>query len=178
MAGRILIALTCLFCLTAGTAQAGTLSAGPDGTKVYSEPEGLVTQNVVDIFNSGGHFIRDNSASITVAADSGCANAGTTQPAGTPIICPGATGFTLNLGGGNDALNMSLPCACPATVPLLIDGGAGADTLAGGASGGDFVTYQGRSIGVSVDLGGSGKDDGSSEDGAARGSRRNPRQWR
>lgn len=158
--------MACLFALTASSAQAGTLSAGPDGTKVYSEPEGLVTQNAVDIIHSGVHYIRDNNATITVAAGSGCDKEGTTQPAGTFIICSSVTGFTINLGGGNDALNKSLPCACPATVPLLIDGGLGADALAGGASGGDLVTYQGRSLGVSVDLGTPGKDDGSSEDGA------------
>jgi hypothetical protein len=164
MAGRILIALVCLFGLAAGTAQAGTLSAGPDGTKVYSEPEGLVTQNAVDIIHSGVHYIRDNNAPITVASGSGCDKEGTTQPPGTYIICSSVTGFVISLGGGNDTLNKTIPC-CPATVPLLIDGGVGADALVGGASSADFVTYQGRSLGVSVDVGAPGKDDGSSEDG-------------
>ncbi|MDQ2629397.1 MAG: hypothetical protein M3Y75_00275 [Actinomycetota bacterium] len=164
MAGRIPIALVCLFALTASSAQAGTLSAGPSGTKVFSEPEGAVTQNSVEVINSGGHAIRDNNAPITIAPGTGCTKEGTI-PAGEFVFCSSVTGFTLNLGGGNDTLNKSLS-APPAAVPLLVDGGVGADALAGGTSGGDLVTYQGRSLGVSVDLGGPGKDDGSSEDGA------------
>lgn len=65
-------------------------------------------------------------------------------------LAGGAAGDTLNGLGGDD----------------LLDGGLDSDTLDGGA-GSDAVTYAGRSLGVSVDLGASGGDDGSSEDGAA-----------
>ncbi len=165
---RVLIWAAVPATICAGPAQAGTLTAGPGGTKIFSEPEGLVTQNSIFVGDSGGPFIQDSAASMTVAPGSGCGGEGTTVAAGTVVLCPGATSFTLLLGGGNDVLNAPAiaPCPCFATFPLLIDGGAGGDALFGGGSSGDFVTYETRSEGVSVDLGAGGGGDGSSLDGA------------
>jgi hypothetical protein len=81
------------------------------------------------------------------------AGPGTDQLNGTSqadSLAGGTGSDTLNGMAGND----------------LLEGGLDSDTLNGGG-GTDTTTYGSRSIGVSVDLGGAGAENGSSEDGAA-----------
>jgi RTX calcium-binding nonapeptide repeat (4 copies) len=70
---------------------------------------------------------------------------------GRDHLAGGASADTLNGGNENDVL----------------DGGQHNDTMSGGAGGADIVTYRGRRDGVTVHLGVSGADDGSSFDGGA-----------
>ena len=71
------------------------------------------------------------------------------------------TGHADSLAGGTGSDTLNALAAGD-----VLDGGLDSDTLNGGG-GTDTTTYPSRSIGVSVDLGTVGADDGSSEDGPA-----------
>jgi hypothetical protein len=149
---------------------------------VFTEPEALVT--VKDVFIGvfpavTGHLIWDANVPITNAG-SGCTE---TSPGSGFWNC-GSADFRILLGGGSDQFHASAGASHTAAVSAitvfggggndgitggdgndLFDGGAGADSMIGGA-GIDQVTYAGRTGGVTVNLGQSGADDGSADDGA------------
>jgi RTX calcium-binding nonapeptide repeat (4 copies) len=79
-------------------------------------------------------------------------------------VTGGQGGDTISTGDGNDTISAGIG-------DDVIFGGAGGDTINGGV-GTDEVNYAARTIGVTVELGASGPNDGSSEDGPA-GSRDN-----
>jgi Ca2+-binding RTX toxin-like protein len=173
--------LAATFVLAApAAAQAGTLSV--DGTTaVYSEADGDMGQNGVQVFvaSSGNHFLREEVDSVS---GTGCTNLGS----GFWDCGPNITAWRITLGGGNDQLTgyPLLPGITAASIPITVDGGPGSDTLTGGeagdlidggigndnmsgGSGTDVVTYASRTVGVNVDRSAGGAAvNGSSEDGS------------
>jgi Ca2+-binding RTX toxin-like protein len=176
-----------LACLTVGVlagpsvAQAGTLTRDGD-TVVFTEADLDLSQNDVNIgvFPAVmGNIIWDGNEPITNSG-SGCSE---TSPGSGFWNC-GPSDFRVILGGGNDQFRASGGASHFAAISAItvsggtgsdsitggdssdvIDGGFGPDTINGG-NGIDQVTYAGRTVGVSVDLGRSGADDGSGDDGA------------
>jgi Ca2+-binding RTX toxin-like protein len=176
-----------LACLTVGVlalpagAQAGTLTRDGD-TVVFTEADGDLSQNDVNIgvFPAVmGNVIWDGNEPITNSG-SGCSE---TSPGNGFWNC-GPSDFRIILGGGNDQLRASGGASHTAAIsPITVIGGPGTDAITGGntsdvldggfgpdtingGNGTDKVTYAGRTVGVTVDLGGSGADDGSGDDGA------------
>lgn len=182
---QILCAALAVAAVLAGAQQAAasTLTRdarGADLAFTESDTDGSVNDLDVDYCDrtpcasTGILRIRDLGDSMAVASGSGCSSAGTTVPAGTVVSCSRPTRMVVALGAGNDRMTTDgggFP-GPPLPVPLVVTGGPGNDTIAGGAAadtlvGGDGDDSLDGLAGADTVVGGAGRDAIEARDGTA-----------
>jgi Ca2+-binding RTX toxin-like protein len=186
-ASALFVVVACVLAL-APPAMAGTASYDTLTGVVRFDAGALAEDNAVTFSDAGGGLVKVADANQAVVPDAGCV----LDADGVSAVCGDGVAAPLRLdavlGDGADSASTQL-----AGVPVVFEGGDGADTLSGGdgadtldggpgddhLSGGagsddlaggpgvDEVSYQDHVSGVAVDLDADVGDDGNSEDGAA-----------